>query len=112
MGIQDLAVIKVDRLEHRAAESLHNRSADLILQPLGIYHRAAIKGLNHANDSYFIAINGHFRASCNVTAFFESPREAETACRGTLRFSPAKLVRSSFVHGAKAVVLQILHAKF
>src|SRR5215469_17934673 len=82
MRIQDLAIIKVDRLEHRTAQTLHDGSADLILQPMGIYDRAAIKSLDHANHTYFVAIHRHFRARCNVTAFFESSREAEAARGG------------------------------
>src|SRR5215469_8440797 len=104
MRIQDLAIIKADRLEHGTAQTLHDGSADLILQAMGIYDRAALKGLDDADDSYFVAIHRHFRAGCNVTAFFKSPGEAEAAHGGTLLFSPAKLVRSGLEHGAQTLV--------
>ena len=49
--VQNLAVGESDRLEQRAAESLHDGAFDLIVQAVGIDDRAALEHRNHARHA-------------------------------------------------------------
>ena len=49
-GVEDLAVVELDRLEQRAAEALHDGALDLVPQVVGVDDRAALEGGHDADD--------------------------------------------------------------
>src|SRR5207244_4729678 len=111
--VQDVAVLKLDGLKQRAAQSHDVGTLDLVAQIVGIDHGATLEGRNHAQDmkvsSFLIEVD--FNAGSDVSALFKSAAHSDTMS-GRFLLTPAELPGSRFEHGAQAIVRQILQAEF
>ena len=76
-AVEDPAAGELDRLEQRAAESLHDGPFDLVLQAVGVDDRAALERDDEPLDLEPAGRARHFRRRRDVAAFLGAARDAE-----------------------------------
>src|SRR5690606_31893157 len=84
--VQDAASLELDRLPQRAAEPHHDRTLDLVAQPVWVHDRAALERLDDAPDAHppARAVDLDFRARRDVVALLDAAREADAAAGSRL----------------------------
>ena len=105
--IRDLPIAEADLFEERAAEGHGDGALDLVLEVIGINHRAAVEGLHYAQDADAFLFDGHLGAGGDVAVLLESAGDADA-----LALTPSEALGGGLEHGAETIVLQVLETEF
>src|SRR5262249_50767558 len=111
--VENAPIGKENLFEEGATDSLNDRAHHLVLEPVGIDHRARLPGLDHAHNPHRSGrgVDGYLGAGGHVSALFGAAGNAEAALRSGLILAPSESFGGGTQRGAEPRVVKVLQAE-